>query len=311
MLYKAHLIRDAAFLGVAHGRAETGLRHADDDVGVGRALAIQPAARFLAVCVDVATVDIAVRAGEIDVFHAAHMVTEETRVDRAADAFAVKADDLAGADVTHEGRPHDLEGAGLAADHIAVAELAEAERLDTVLVTACINAVLGHDHEGEATLHHVECMDDIADAVLVRALLDQVRQEFAVGIGLEDGAMLLEVILYLLGIHKVTVTRHSEVAGTVMEEDGLDVVQSFLGGIGILNAADTQVALEFGYLAVGEYLVQKAKTAVAETLAILVKGCDAAAFLPPVLEVVKAVIKQRRGVRDAIYCKNSHATIPP
>ena len=102
VLYQTHLIRDAALLGVAHGGAEARLRHADDYVGLCRTLAEQPPSGFLAVCMDIASVDIAVRTREIDVLHRTHPVTEEMRIYRAAHALPVEADDLAGTYVTDE-----------------------------------------------------------------------------------------------------------------------------------------------------------------------------------------------------------------
>ena len=311
VLDESHLIGDAAFLGIAHGGAEARLRHADNYVGLGRALAVKPPPGFLAVSMDVAAVYVAVGAGEIDVLHAAHPVAEEPGVERAAHTLLINADDLARTYVADERSAHDLEGAGLAADDVTVAELAETEGFDTVLVAAGVYAVHGHDDEGETAFHHVEGLDEVHDAVLVGGLLDEMGQELAVGFGLEYGTVLLEVFLYLLGVHQVAVACHGEVAGPVMEEHGLDVVQSFLACIRILHAADAEGTLELGDLVVVEYLVEKAEAAIAVALAVLVEGGDAAAFLSPVLQVMQTVIDKGRCVLDAVYCKNSHVKPPP
>ena len=96
-----------------------------------------------------------------------------------------------------------------------------------------------------------------------------------------------------------------------MEEDGLDVVQALPGCVGIFHASDAEAALKLLELDVVEDLVEKSEPAEAVTLAVLVEGGDAAAFLSPVLEIVKTVIEQGRSVLDAIYCKNSHLKTPP
>ena len=81
-------------------------------------------------------------------------------------------DDLARFDVADELRAHDAEGAGFAGNHIPVADLADAQGLDAVLVPGGIDAVLRHDHECIAAFHHVQRLHDVHDTVLARALLD-------------------------------------------------------------------------------------------------------------------------------------------
>ena len=128
-------------------------------------------------------------------------MTGELGIQVGTKAPVVQADDFSGLDVPDEGGAHDAEGAGFAGNHIALSQLADAKGLDAVLVPGGIDAVLRHDHECIAAFHHVQRLHDVHDTVLARALLDQVRQEFRVGVGLEDGAALLQVLGDLLGIH--------------------------------------------------------------------------------------------------------------
>ena len=220
--------------------------------------------------------------------------------------MVVQRDDLARTYVADELRAHDAERAGFAADDITVADPADAQGLDAVLVTGGIDAVLRHDHEGIAAFHHVQGLHDVHDSVLVRALLDQVRQELRVRVGLEDGAAFLQILGDLLGIHQVTVTGHAEVAGMVPEEEGAHVVQAAPGRVRVLDATDAQGTLQFAHLTVVENLIQEPETAVAVRVAVLVEGGDAAAFLAAVLEVVETVVDVGRGVRNAENSKYTH-----
>ena len=224
--------------------------------------------------------------------------------------MVVQRDDLARTDVADELRAHDAERAGFAADDVSVADLADAQGLDAVLVTGGVDAVLRHDHEGVAALHHIQGLHDVHDTVLARALLDEVRQEFRVGVGLEDGAALFQVFSDLLGIHQVTVAGDAEVAGMVAEEERAHVVQAAPGGVRVLDAADAQGTLELAHLSVVENLVQEAQAAVAMRVAVRVEGSDAAAFLAAVLEVVETVVDVGRGVRNAVNSKYTHIILP-
>ena len=311
MLDQAHLVRDAALLAVAHGGGEAGLGHTDHDVRLNGVLAAEAPARFLAVQMDVAAVDIAVGTGVVDVFHRAHAVLLEARIAVRAQAMGVERDHLARLHVPQEAGAHDAEGAGLAADHIAVAQRADDQGLDAVLVPAGVDAVLGHHQDGEAAFDHVERLEDVDDTVLAIVLLDQMGEELAVRRGLEDDAALLEQGLDLLGIDDVAVTGDGEIPLRLMEEDGVHVVQSALADIGVLDTADADGAVQVQDIAVREDLAQQAQAAVAAGLALLVEGHDAGAFLAPVLDVVQAVIKIGGGVLDAIYSEYAHISSLP
>ena len=228
------------------------------------------------------------------------------RIQGAADAVVVQGHDLAGLDVADEFGAHDLEGAGFAADHVSVVQFADAERFDAVFVAAGIDAVAGHDHEGETAFDHVQGLDDGRDTLFVAALLDQVRQQLAVRVGLENGSVPFQVFAYLARIHQVAFAGDGEIARVVPEIQRLDVVQAALGGVGVLDAADAHAAGQVVQFAVGEDLAQQALAAVAVADAVLIEGDDAAAFLAAVLQVVQAVIYKGRGAGDAGNCKYSH-----
>ncbi len=99
-----------------------------------------------------------------------------------------------------------------------------------------------------------------------------------------------------------------EVAGVVVEEQGLHIVEAALGGIGILHAANPQMAGQLIQFAIGENLAQQALPPVPVTLPFMVEGDNTAAFLPPVLKVVQTIIDESGRVFHAIYSQNTHIT---
>ena len=194
VLDQPHFIGDAAGLRVTDRGRKARIGHADHHVGVGRSLLEKEPARLLAEGVDVATFDVAVGAREIDVLHGAHAVALVHRIVAAADAVAVERDDLARIDVAHELCAHDVQRAGLRADDPAVVEPADRQRTQAVFVAAGVEPVLGHDQEGEPAFEHVERIDDGEDAVLRAVLLlDEVREDLAVGGRVEEAPLVLQV----------------------------------------------------------------------------------------------------------------------
>ena len=224
----------------------------------------------------------------------------------AAYAVAVKRYYLARVNVAQELGAHYVEGAGLAAHYVSSVEFSKAQRLDPVLVAAGVDAAWGHDYKGESAFHHVEGLDYVDDTVFAGVFLDEVRQQLAVDVGLEDSPAFLEVAGNLGGVDDIAVGGHRKVAAAVVEKQRLHIVQASLGVVRILYAAYAERSFEMGNLPVGEDFAQKAKATVAVILSILVEGGYSTAFLSAVLKVVQTIIDPCRGVLDAEYCQNSH-----
>ena len=61
-------------------------------------------------------------------------------------------------------------------------------------IAAGVEPVLGHDQEGEPAFEHVERVDDGENAVLRAVLLlDEVREDLAVGGRVEEAPLVLQV----------------------------------------------------------------------------------------------------------------------
>ena len=76
-----------------------------------------------------------------------------------------------------------------------------------------------------------------------------------------------------------------------MEKERFYVVQSSFRDVGVLDASDADLSFQGIDRTVREDFVQQPETAVAVGFPVLVESGDPAAFLAPVLEIVKAVIQ--------------------
>ena len=153
----------------------------------------QPAAEPQARLVNVLSEDHAVGPGEIDVFEnaltelAGHRLAERA----ATDALRVDDHQLAGQNVALERRADLVQGAGLAREHVAVAEPADRERAESVAVARRHDGILRHQQERERALQFAQRAFHAAGPRAVHRVGDQVHKDFAVRAGLENRAGLL------------------------------------------------------------------------------------------------------------------------
>ena len=94
----------------------------------------------------------------------------------------------------------------------------------------------------------------------------------------------------------------------MVEEQRLDVVQATLLRIGVLRAANAQVAAELRHPLLWEHLSGKSHPPVVIAFAVMVEGGYSGAFLAPVLQAVKAKIYYLCGVAYPIYSKYAHTS---
>lgn len=210
----------------------------------------------------------------------------------------VDGDDLAGGHVAHELRAQHVEGARLARYDPAVAQTADRQRAQSVLVAAGIDAVGRHDQEREGALEHVQRIDDGEDAGPVAEpglLLDQVGQNLAIGRRLEEAALVLKVVAQEFRIDDVPVVRHGEIARIVTEKERLHVLDAAASGRRVAHVADGHVAAQRSELLLVEDLGNQAVALDAAERAV-VHGHDSGALLSAMLQCVEAVIGQRRGI---------------
>ena len=302
ILDQAHFVGQTAHIGITHGGAQGGIRYTHHDIGIGRSLRGQQAAGFAAEGMHVAAFDVAVGAREIDVFHGTHRVSHRIGILAATQTVVVDGDHLAGFQVPDELGPHRPERTRLAAHHVSIAQTSQRQRPEAVFIAGRVDAVFGHDEEGESSLQTVQRLYDGEDARIVLregALFDEVRQDFAVGGRVEQAAHVFQFSTQLVGVDDVAVVGQGEIARMVPEEEGLDVFDPAAARRGVADMADGAVARELGQMGAVEDLGHQAQALDTAQLTVLAHRNDATAFLSPVLERVQGVIGQFSGMGNS------------
>ncbi len=131
------------------------------------------------------------------------------------------------------------------------------------------------------------------------------RENFAVGRGLEKAAPVLQIFPELDGIDKVAVVRKGEITGVVAEKERLHIVQPAASGSGIAHVADCHGTFQSRKIVFVKHLRHKPFAFHSLQDAVFVHGNNAAALLPPVLERMQAVIDQTGGIRNAVNPENA------
>ena len=296
VLDKAHAVGDTALLRIAERCIQTGVRCADDDIGLHGMLLRQEPARLQTGLMHTGALDDGIRAGEVDVLKDAHRVRRGAAVIlHRAQAVAVGNNDLAGAHVTDELRTHGVQRTALAGKGIAVAvgQLADAQRAEAVGVTRRDQLGVGHNDEGVCAL---DVVHRAADGHLnVRrqqtVLGQQIGNDLGVRRAVKDRTAHLELAAQLRRVDKVAVVadRHSALA--VMQNHRLRVGTAALARRGIADMAGSHLcaAGQLFQHALGKDLADKAQIAVAGQHAVDVQR-NAAALLAAVLQGVQRTV---------------------
>ena len=159
VLGQALPVGDARLLRVADGSRDTGLRNADDQVGIHRPLLGQPAADVDARPVHRTAADRAVGPGQVDVLEDAALRRRRGEPAR-PHAVGVDGQQLARFDVADERGADDVEGGGLRRDHPAAIEAPQRQRPHPVRVAGRVEGVLVHERQAERPAHgrqQLEC----------------------------------------------------------------------------------------------------------------------------------------------------------
>ena len=87
------------------------------------------------------------------------------------------------------------------------------------------------------------------------------------------------------------------------EKQGLNIVQPALGSIGIFHAANPQGAAQMIQLPVCKDLAKKALATMTVRYSLIVESENTGTLLSPVLEVMKPIINESRGLGNPINSK--------
>ena len=293
---KGHLEGDAGLEGIAEGGAVAAVGHGDDDVGLDGKFAGELAAHVHADFIDVAVGDVAVRAGEIDVFKDAEgAALLFGKGLEALKALLVDDDNLAWLDVADKFGVDQVERAGFAGKDVGIAEFAYAEGAETEGVARANQFLFRHEDEGIGAFQFAQAVDERVLAAVGVRLGEQVQDDLAVHGGLENGAASFEFVAQAGGIGEVAVVGDGDLAAGAIHSEGLGVFELGGAGGGIAGVADGHVAHEIVQNFAVKNLRNEAHAAMGAELAA-VAGDDAGAFLAAVLKGIEAVISEFGGI---------------
>ena len=250
-------------------------------------LLFQEDAGALSEGVHAATLDYAVRAGKVDVFHGAHAVRAFTGDKTGVYTFRVDGDEFAGLYVPDEGGAHGVQGAGLAGYHVAVSQTSQGKGAEAVLVAAGEELVPSEDDSGVSAVQQTGgSLDGGFPVFTVEAAAYEVGKQFAVRSAVEQMAEFLQIGLDLGGVHDISVMGQGEGILHAGKKEGLDVLRTAHIGGRITNMPDAVTPGQVFYLLFMEYFFYKASAFVKAEVPIGKDRCDTACLLAPVLKAL-------------------------
>ena len=226
----------------------------------------------------------------------------ELRVVVRAHAVVVDRHDLARLHIADILGTHRVKGAGFARNDIPLTQLTDGQRMQAVLVAAGIDTARGHHQERKGTLHHIQRIQDGLDTGTVATiiLLDKVSQDFAVGVGLEQTTLLLEVALQLRCIDQLTVVGNGKVARIVVKVERLNILGAVALGSRIEDVTDGHATLHRLQFVAFEDLRYEALALDTVEMGVVIHTHNTTSLLTAVLQGMKPVVGQRGGVIDPI-----------
>ena len=219
------------------------------------------------------------------------------------DAFRGDNDDLSGQQVPLKHGAHRVQRAGFGGkDDPSVLPPAHAQGPEAVGVPGGDELCGRGDDQRIGPLDPVHGGGDsgLDGAAAQPFLNDDIGNDFGVGAGVEDGALLFQLVPQLHGVGQVAVVGKSHAALVMVDDQGLDVALVVRTGGGVAHVAHHNVAqAQRGQMLRGEHLVDQARVPVRGEHAVIVDD-DAGALLAPVLEGKKAVIGEGGQVRGLV-----------
>ena len=294
VLQQAHLQGNVAGLGIADGGAHPGFRNAHHQVRLRRVLSPEQGAGPLAESMHAASFDIAVRTGEIDVFHRTHPVLGPLGMLKTRYSVLVDADQFAGFDVPEDGRADEMQRAGLAGDDITVSDLPDGQGPEAVSVAAGIERVGRQDDRGEGSVQLVHGGQDVLRPSFA-GCSHQEREQLAVRSGDEEMSLRLNPPAEDVGIDDVSVMGEGEGARLARHLERLEILGAPDLGRGIADVADAGRAGKRRQLLLSEDFPHEAGVLVETDVPVGAQGGDAASLLSAVLQDHQGLAGHERG----------------
>ena len=203
-------------------------------------------------------------------------------------------DQLAGLHLAQQRRADDVERTALGGDHVALAELPEAQRPHAGRVAERDHALVCHDDRRVGAL---QTLHDVRDRVLdaLRGMRgDQGGDDLRVRRGAEPHALRGQLVVQLDRVDQVAVVAQSD-RPAVVAVHGLRVLPSAAAGGRVAHVADRHLARERLEAALVEDLGDEAEVALGGDVTAL-GGGDAGRLLAAVLERVEREVGETRDV---------------
>ena len=291
------LVGQLGALGEAHGRIDAGIGEGHDEVHVGGGLVGQLPAHLLAALVDLLAEDEGVGAGKVDQFEDALAGTFRQGAAQLFAVFALAVHDqhLAGLDGTLVVGFQQVEGTGLGGQHRRAVQTAQGQGMETVGVAHGHHGAAGVDQQAVGAAHAGTCFaDGVHQVMLAQGAHDEVHENFGIVGGAEDGAVVLQLLAQLHGVHQVAVVGDGDVQPLVVGHEGLGVARRGTARGGVTHMAQRDGARQGLQVGFGEDIGHQAHAFVLVQQAFLVDGDDARAFLSAMLLGVQTEIGQSR-----------------
>ena len=231
------------------------------------------------------------------------------RVFVASYPFLVKRHHLARLHVSDELGSNKVEGAGLAAYQKRISKTAQGQRLDAMLVTCCVYAVLGTYEEGKTSLHHVEGFENIGNPVLAVMFLNEVAKQLGISAGLEKAALILQIQPQSVSIYYAALAGNGKVTLVLVEKQGLYIAKTSFGLVCILSGSYAHISAHAAEQLLIEYVADQRKATVMMAAAVCFKAGDAGPLLSSVLEGMQTQVYYLCGFLAAVYSENTHSPI--
>ena len=302
ILHQAHFHGNAAFLGVADGSAEAGVRHADYHIGLHGAFPIQELSGFLSESVYVDAVYVAVGAGKVDIFHGAGGAAHAGGVGETLHSFFREFYNFSGLYVAKLLCPQRIQGAGFTGSSITVGQSAHRKRPKAVLVAAGVEGVAREHQERERAVHLAQ---DAGEDLRVdigphlQGLADERPEELAVGGGGEEHAAGRQGCRQLAGVDDVPVVGRGIGAALPAEDKRLHVLYSVAAEGSVAHVADGVRAFPGTGLPFRKDGRYQPKALLQGYFSVFVGIGDSASFLAAMLQESEACPDDAGGSRDA------------
>ena len=219
------------------------------------------------------------------------------------DALGGDNDDLPGQQVPLKHGAHRVQGAGFGSkDDLSAGPSAHAKGPEAMGIPGGDQLCGRGDDQRIGPLDPIHGGGDgsLDGAAAQPFLHDNVGNDLGIGAGVEDGALLFQLVPQLKGVGQVAVVGKSHTAFMVVDDQGLNIALVIRAGGGVAHMAHHDVALaQGGQMLRGEHLVYQTRIPESGEYAIVVKD-DTCALLAPVLQGEKAVVGKGRQVRSLL-----------